>query len=355
MKVLIAGAGPTGLTAGVELARRGSTVEIIDKKDQGSTLSRAVGINPRSLDLLSPSGVTGDLLAQGVKFESVRFYREAQHWATLPLTAAPQRRGYNFMLGLPQDQTEEILRDTFVALGGTVRYGTTLTGVCQDEDRVIVETKNAGEIQCDYLVGADGVGSATRDAIGIAYDGQDLPGTWSIADVEAGWTHNNETSLCLMRDGKMALIAPLGGNRFRAVSNTDNALAALPLKINVTKTHREGQFQISLRLAREFSKGRVFLAGDAAHTHSPAGGRGMNLGIADSADLAARLCGDGDLAHYSRDRLAEDKQMIAGSEQLRKALTSPSVAKRALILAGLKLVSVTPPLQRMFASRFLYG
>lgn len=355
MKVLIVGAGPTGLTAGVELARRGIDTEIIDRKEQGSTLSRAVGINPRSLELLGPSGVTEKLITQGVKFESVQFYWCARPWISLSLAAAPLQHGRNFMLGLPQDQTEDILQDVFVALGGTVRYGTTLYAVRQTDDRVIVKTKEGASLSCDYLIGADGVGSATRDAVGIAYEGQTFPGVWSIADVDADWGHDDETSLCLLRDGQMALIAPLGGKRFRVVSNTEDALAALPLEINVTNIRREGQFSISLRLAKDFSKGRVFLAGDAAHTHSPAGGRGMNLGIADSADLAARLAGDGDPTRYSDDRLAEDKRMIAGSEQIRKAMTSSNVAVRAMVLAGLKLVSVTPPLQRLFASRFLYG
>lgn len=355
MKVLIIGAGPTGLTAGVELARRGIDAEIIDSRDQGSTLSRAVGINPRSLELLAPSGVTEKLLAQGVKFESVQFYWRARPWVSLSLAAAPLQHGYNFMLGLPQDQTEDILRDVFVALGGTVQYGTALSAVRQTDDRVVAETKEGASLSCDYLIGADGVGSATRDAIGIAYEGQTFPGIWSIADVDADWAHNAETSLCLLRDGKMALIAPLGGKRFRVVSNTEDALAALQLEINVTNIRREGQFSISLRLASELSRGRVFLAGDAAHTHSPAGGRGMNLGIADSADLAARLAGDGQLSRYSYDRLAEDKRMIAGSEQIRKAMTSSNLAVRAMILAGLKLASVTPALQRLFASRFLYG
>ncbi len=125
-KVLIVGAGPTGLTAGVELARQGVPVEIIDRREGGSTLSRAVGINPRSLEILGPSGVSTRLLDEGVRIRSVQFYREDVAWACVPLTAARVRFGRNEILGLPQDQTEVILRDAFVAAGGCLRYGVEL-------------------------------------------------------------------------------------------------------------------------------------------------------------------------------------------------------------------------------------
>jgi 2-polyprenyl-6-methoxyphenol hydroxylase-like FAD-dependent oxidoreductase len=144
MKVLIAGAGPSGLTAGIELARRGVPVGIIERSDGTSTLSRAVGINPRSLELLTPSGVTRKLLDQGVIYNHVLIYRGATLWATAPLTAAPIRHGYNIMLGLPQDQTEAILRDRFAELGGTITYGVELSGVRQDERGIIAETTDGG-------------------------------------------------------------------------------------------------------------------------------------------------------------------------------------------------------------------
>ena len=355
MKVLIAGAGPTGLTAGVELARHGIQTEIIDKRDGGSTLSRAVGINPRSLELLTPSGVTAKLLAQGVKYKSIHIYHAAKPWATLALTAAPLQHGYNFMLGLPQDQTEEILRDAYVRLGGTISYGIQLIDVQQNDNEVIAETIGGKEYPCEYLIGADGVQSTTREAVGIDIVSSELADVWSIADVDAkGWSHSEAAAICLMRNGKMAAIIPLGKSRFRFISNTENALSALPLDIKVTKIHREGQFKISLSQVKEYSKGRVFLAGDAAHSHSPAGGRGMNLGIADAADIAERLVG-GELSNYSCDRHKEAKKIIAGAEQMRKIVTSASPIKRSLTLAGIKTISVLPALQRKFASKFLYG
>lgn len=355
MKILIAGAGPTGLTTGVELVRRGIQVEIIDKRDGGSTLSRAVGINPQSLEILKRSGVTDKLLAQGVRFNSIRIYRDNRPWATLPLTAAPIRHGFNFMLGLPQDKTEAILRETFLAGGGTLTYGKELVGVRNEANEVVVETAEGDELSCDYLVGADGVRSATREAVGIQSIGHALPGVWSIADVDIeGWEICDAAAFSLMSHGRMAGIVPLGGNRFRLVSNTENVLSVLPFDVNVTLVRREAKFNIRLSQVKEYSKGRVYLAGDAAHSQSPAGGRGMNLGIVDGANLASRLAG-GDLSDYSRVRFEEGKRLIAGAERMRLVMTSRNPILRGLVLAGMKAVAMVPLLQRRVASTFLYG
>lgn len=355
MKILIAGAGPTGLTTGVELVRRGIQVEIIDKRDGGSTLSRAVGINPQSLEILKRSGVTDKLLAQGVRFNSIRIFRDNRPWVTLPLTAAPIRHGFNFMLGLPQDKTEAILRETFLAGGGTLTYGKELVGVRNEANEVVVETAEGDELSCDYLVGADGVRSATREAVGIQSIGHALPGVWSIADVDIeGWEICDAAAFSLMSHGRMAGIVPLGGNRFRLVSNTENVLSVLPFDVNVTLVRREAKFNIRLSQVKEYSKGRVYLAGDAAHSQSPAGGRGMNLGIVDGADLASRLAG-GDLSDYSRVRFEEGKRLIAGAERMRLVMTSRNPILRGLVLAGMKAVAMVPLLQRRVASTFLYG
>lgn len=355
MRILIAGAGPTGLTTGVELARRGIQVEIIDKREGGSTLSRAVGINPRSLELLKPSGVTDKLLAQGVRFCSAHIFREGRPWARLPLTVAPIRHGFNFMLGLPQDQTEAILRDTFLALGGKLRYGRELVGVRDEGSQVVLETAEGFELAADYLVGADGVHSATRNAVGIQSFGHALPGVWSIADVDIeGWEIDDAAVFSLMSHGRMAAIIPLGGNRFRLVSNTEDVLSVLPFDLKVSLVRREAQFKIRVSQVKEYRKGNVFLAGDAAHSQSPAGGRGMNLGIADGADFASRLAG-GDLGGYSHDRYEDGKRLIAGAERMRLVATSRNPVVRGMVLIGLKAIAFLPPLQRRFASNFLYG
>jgi len=353
MKVLIVGAGPAGLTTAVELARRGIVSDVIDLRESGSGLSRAVGFLPASLEILEHSGVTGKLLAEGMKFRQVRFYRHSSLALALPLKGSGADD--EFILGLAQDRTETHLRDVLSELGGTVRYGTELVDLRQDANKVTVEMRDGAKAEYDYVVGADGSRSTTRELLNIDFRGHDLPETWSIADVDAeGWPNTNSSTVCLLSGGKFVVVAPLEPQRFRLVSNTEDALAALPLKLNVTNIRRAGEFKISIRQAAQYSVGRVFLVGDAAHCHSPVGGRGMNLGIADGAELARRMV-EGGLEGYGEARHKVGKEIIAGSEALRKVMTSRNPVTRFLVLAVLRTASFMPALQRQFAKKFLYG
>jgi 2-polyprenyl-6-methoxyphenol hydroxylase-like FAD-dependent oxidoreductase len=353
MKILIVGAGPAGLTTAVELARRGIVGDVIDLRESGSGLSRAVGIMPASLEILKPSGVTGKLLAEGIKFRQVRIYRHSTLALTLPLAASGADGA--FILGLAQDRTETHLRDVLSEFGGVVRYGTELVNLHQDANKVTVETRDGAKAEYDYVVGADGARGTTRQSLNLDFRGHDLPETWSIADVDAeDWPNPDAFTLCRLSDGHVVVVAPLEHKRFRVISNTGDALAALPLKMNVTNIRRAGQFKISIRQVARYNVGRVFLVGDAAHCHSPVGGRGMNLGIADGAELARRMV-EGELDGYGEARHKVGKQVIAGSEAVRKVMTSRNPAARFLVHAVLQTASVMPALQRVFAKKILYG
>ncbi len=353
MEVLIVGAGPAGLTTAVELARRGIVSDVIDLRESGSGLSRAVGILPASLEILGPSGVTGKLLAEGMKVRQVRFYRHSS--LALALSLKVSGADDELVLGLAQDRTETHLRDVLSELGGTVRYRTELVDLRQDANKVTVEMRDGAKAEYDYVVGADGVRSTTRESLNIDFRGHDLPETWSIADVDAeGWPNRNAFTVCLLSGGNVVVVVPLEPQRFRVVSNTEDALAALPLKLNVTNIRRAGEFKISIRQAAQYGVGRVFLVGDAAHSHSPVGGRGMNLGIADGAELALRMV-EGELEGYSEARHKVGKGIIAGSEAFRKVMSSRNPVTQFLVLAVLRAASIMPALQRQFAKKLLYG
>lgn len=353
MRVLIVGAGPTGLTAAVELARRGIETEIIDRKGEASTLSRAVGILPRSLDLLEPSGVSEKILKQGIRARFGHIYLGRHRAATLRLDGAQPQR--DFVLALAQDKTEGAMRDALESLGVSVRYGVEFAGLSQEEERVSVRTADGATSDYDYVLGADGVRSATREALGLDYVGHDLPETWSIADIDADhWPHADALTFCLPKAGTLVFVAPLEPRRFRVVANTEDALAALPIELDVTNVRREAQFQISIRQVAEYGKGRVYLAGDAAHCHSPVGGRGMNLGIADAAEFAARLVeGEDALAGYSASRHADGRTTIRMSEGLRKAMSSRNLLARVLRPLAFGVLRLCPPLQRSIGRRLL--
>ncbi len=247
------------------------------------------------------------------------------------------------------------MRDVFSELGGLVRYGTELFDLRQDANKVTVDMRDGAKAEYDYVVGADGARSTTREVLNIDFRGHDLPETWSIADVDAeGWPNTNAFTVCQLGGGDVVVVAPLEPKRFRVISNTEDALAALPLKLNVTNIRRAGEFKISIRQAAQYGVGRVFLVGDAAHCHSPVGGRGMNLGIADGAELARRMA-EGGLEGYGEARHKVGKEVIAGSEAARKIMTSRNPVTQFLVLAVLKTASIMPALQRRFATIVLFG
>ncbi len=351
MRILVVGAGPTGLTAAVELARRGLVPDVIDRKENHSTLSRAVGILPRSLNILKLSGVTDRLITDGIKVNQVKFYHEEKSTLTVPLSGS--HPDWDFILALAQDRTEAALRDTFVNLGGLVSYGTALSDLHEETDGVVVRSGDGDEDRYDLVIGADGTRSRVRECLSLDYIGFDLRDSWSIADVEAeNWPNGNALTITLVTDGRIVVVAPLEAGRLRVISNTEDALGTLPIPIDVSHIRQEALFKISVRQVSSYNVGRVYLAGDAAHCYSPAGGRGMNLGIADAADLAARII-DNTLDRYSTARRLDGANAIAVSERLRRIVTAKSGTARVITRAAFSTIDAISPLQQRLAKKLL--
>ncbi|MDF0599425.1 FAD-dependent monooxygenase [Psychromarinibacter sp. C21-152] len=349
MKVLVAGAGPTGLTAALELARRGAELRIVEKRPDPSPFSRAVGITRGSMEILRPSGVAEALMAEAVTFSAIAFHVGARPIAHLPMDFDDRSR----IWGLPQDRTEAHLAQALRRHGVEVEYGTPVTKVAQDERGVTVRTAS-DEDRADLLIGADGVGSTVREALGLDFPGYELPETWSIADVEsAAWPDPTAFHGYLLPQGAVCVVVPLGPSRFRIIASQPDALAALPVPMQVDATHRAGTFHISVRQVRDYAQGRVFLAGDAAHCHSPVGGRGMNLGIADAADLAARIV-EGRTDGYAAARHAASARIMTATERARRLLQGGPL-RRGLATSVLRLAAAVPPVGRAFVHRFVGG
>ncbi|MFA0813296.1 FAD-dependent oxidoreductase [Microbulbifer epialgicus] len=344
MKVLIVGGGPTGLTAALELARRGLHAKVIDRRDSTSTLSRAVGITSRSLELLSHSGVAEKLIEEGVAVRSACIYLGNRLALELPLHSG--RIYFPTILGLPQDRTEAIMANRLKGWGVEVGYQIELQGLREEPNGVVALFSEGTEERFDLIIGADGVRSTVRKAAGIAYPGFDLEDRWSIADVDTeGWPPREKFTLVKASSGIVAVAVPIGEDRHRLVASCDNAIGAFPMGLKVRKIYREGTFKISVRQAESYSKGRICLAGDAAHCHSPVGGRGMNLGIADAAELAKRVV-DGSLAGYSEFRHREDKKVMDITERGRKMISGKSLKARLEFRALLALANSLPALKR---------
>lgn len=355
MNILIVGAGPTGLTTALELARRGVTPTIVDVKEKQSTRSRAVGILPKTIETLNRTGVGDKMLEAGVKIKRVSMYRDGNQLIDLDIPESMDAG--EFITGLPQDETETIMSDTLSEFGVSVQYGREVTNVKTADNSATVTYADGKQETYDWVVGSDGVRSTVRESLAIPFAGYDLDEVWSIADLQlppdeydmnkiSAWMvaaadENNRDALVLF---------PMTHNRVRLVSSTPNSVKALPLDLGIKEILRTGTFKISVRQAQTYVKGRVVLAGDAAHAHSPVGGRGMNLGIDDGQALAEALF-SGDVETYGEERRKKARRVIDGTEQARKLIQSNSpLAGPALQVAGW-LIHTVPFIRKAFFQR----
>lgn len=351
--VLVVGAGPTGLTAAVELARRGIRPRVIDRNDGPTPLSKAVGISAHSLELLEPAGVTERLLAAGLRIPRGHIYFADRQLGTIRFAALRHR--FNFLLALPQSETETILAEVLAGSGVTVERRTSLAGLTQDGDgvSVVLEGPTGREtVHFDCVYGADGVHSKTREGAGIAFEGYSHRRTWSIADAELGsWPHEPGAARLFLRDdGDVGFIIPIGPGRFRAISNTPDALARIPGTYRVARLLRSDTFHIPVKQAPSYQQSRVFLGGDAAHVHSPVGGRGMNLGIEDACAFARRFA-ESTLDGYTAERHPVGHRWIAASERTLAAVQATSGAAVFARNLAIRLVGKLPALQRRVVRR----
>jgi 2-polyprenyl-6-methoxyphenol hydroxylase-like FAD-dependent oxidoreductase len=348
-KILIVGAGPCGLTAALELTRHGFAPRIIDKEPGPTPLSKAVGISPRSLEILEPTGVTERLLAQGIRMQGVQARYEDRLLTTIQIRRLPHR--FNFLLALPQSQTETLMEDSLETLGVKVEWNAELKDIRLAGDKVEAELAGARSGTFDYVFAADGAHSRVREVLGMGFSGYTHKRLWSIADVEIpDWPFPEATAMAnLHRTGDMGFIIPIGPKRFRAISNTPEALSQLP-GVESAKVSQAGTFHIPVRQADRYQTGGVFLGGDAAHVHSPIGARGMNLGIEDAFVFARRFA-ERTLQGYTAERHPVGHRWIVLSERLLGAVQSHNPLLIPLRNLAIRTVGGLPALQKPMMER----
>jgi 2-polyprenyl-6-methoxyphenol hydroxylase-like FAD-dependent oxidoreductase len=310
-QILIIGAGPTGMTLGIELARRGVPFRLIDGAEGPFQGSRGKGTQPRSLEIFHDLGVIDDILANGRYNVPMRLYDaegnhrdQTVHAEATPTPAVP----YPVTLMIPQWRVEGILRTRLEELGGRVEYGIRLEGIVQDENGVTATLVSAGgseSCRAAWLVGCDGGKSATRHLLGIPFLGETMEQyRMMVGDVKASGL-NREVWHVWRKENSFAGLAPLPNTdqfQFQASIGQDvTTEPSLELfqqlleertgrnDIRLSEPSWMSYWRANVRMVEHYRAGHVLLAGDAAHVHTPAGGQGMNTGIQDAFNLGWKL------------------------------------------------------------------
>ncbi|MFE5485136.1 FAD-dependent monooxygenase [Streptomyces sp. NPDC056527] len=302
--VLVVGAGPTGMLLAGDLAAAGLRVTVVERRPHGiSNMTRAFGVHARTLEQLDARGLADELVATGTPITELRLFRR------LSLDLTRLRSRFPYLLITPQYEVERLLERRALSTGVDFRYGTELRGLSQDGDHVTAELTDPDgtplTLRARYLVGTDGVRSAVRTALGLPFPGASVIRSIVLADVRLAEKPEGLLTVNGVGDA-FAFIAPFGDGWYRVMGwdRTRQAPDSEPVELEEVRSIARralgsdygmhdarwiSRFHSDERQAPSYRVGRVFLAGDAAHVHSPAGGQGMNTGLQDAANLSWKL------------------------------------------------------------------
>jgi 2-polyprenyl-6-methoxyphenol hydroxylase-like FAD-dependent oxidoreductase len=300
--VLVVGAGPTGLLVAGDVAAAGLRVALLERRAEESNLTRAFAVHARTLEQLDARGLADELLRTGARLDNLRVFGTLR----IDLSQLPSR--YPMVLITPQYRTEELLERRALDAGVTLLRGTEATGLRQDADGVELDATVAGEevtFHSAFVVGTDGVRSTVRELLGVPFPGESAIESVMLADVRLDRAPEEVLTVAANRSG-FAFMAPFGDGWYRVIAwdRSDQQPDRAPVDFDTLRQvaarifgrdygMRDPQwlsrFHSDERQAPQYRVGRVFLAGDAAHCHSPAGGQGMNTGLQDAANLGWKL------------------------------------------------------------------
>jgi 2-polyprenyl-6-methoxyphenol hydroxylase-like FAD-dependent oxidoreductase len=307
LQVLVVGAGPTGLTLASELARRGVSARIIDRAAEPTQLSKAIGVQARTLEIFDDMGIADQAVSAGLKLVGVAMFANGEPIVKASFDELDTH--YPFLLSIPQSDTERILAELLVRRGGSVERGVELVDIAQHEDRVTATLRHANgrseAVDARWLVGADGAHSTVRRLAGLGFEGSSYDDRFVLADVRIGWDFPRDRVTTFFSETGLLACFPLPGERWRLIATVEDSSddappptleefqAIVDLRCHVQSTLSDpawlARFRIHCRQVKRYRAGNVFVAGDAAHIHSPVGGQGLNTGIQDGHNLAWKL------------------------------------------------------------------
>jgi 2-polyprenyl-6-methoxyphenol hydroxylase-like FAD-dependent oxidoreductase len=309
-QVLIVGAGPTGLVMALWLARLGVPFRIIDKQSGPGQTSRAMVIQARTLEFYRQLGFAEEVLQAGIKVERLRLLEGGREVAVLKFGDFGKGLSpYPFILSLPQDEHERLLGEKLRALGVEIEWNTELLALAAGNEQIAAtirrdSTRDSCEVS--FLCGCDGVHSTVRENLKTEFPGGIYRQMFFVADVSAaGVAVNSDINFCL-GPNELCLAFPIRtSGMVRLIGIVPSELSAREsLRFEDVRAHVEmftalhvnqvnwfSTYHVHHRIADRFRTGRVFVAGDAGHVHSPAGGQGMNTGIGDAVNLSWKLAG----------------------------------------------------------------
>ena len=376
--VLIIGAGPTGLTLGIELARYGIPCRLVEQSPEPATTSRAIALHVRTLELFSRMGVLEPILAEANHVRGAAVYANGR--PLLDVSFEELDTPYPFAAGIAQADTERILAEHLDGLGVQVEWGVALDGLQQDDGGVTATLRHADgrseTVRSQYLVGCDGAHSVARKALGLSFEGSPYPEAFVTADCQIDWPLDSEHLRLFFHPAGSLGCFPLGGQRYRLVVTVADAAGDLahpsaPPFEEVQRLFAErsaepavlsnpvwiAAFRVHHRMVDRYRKGRAFVAGDAAHIHSPAGGQGLNTSVQDAINLAWKLAlvlrgaPESLLDSYGAERMPVARDVLTFTDRMTAAATVQNPLLQKLRNTVLPVLSSLGPVQqRMMTS-----